>query len=57
MLGKSLSKNHWASLFILFVGVSLVQIQNATKKASVSESTEQSQMLGMAAVIISCVSS
>jgi len=58
MLGKSLSKNHWAALFILFVGVSLVQIQNAVKKsASVTSSTEQSQMLGMAAVIISCVSS
>jgi len=56
MLGKSLSKQHWGSLLILFMGVSAVQIQNATKKASVSEG-EQSQLVGMAAVLISCISS
>jgi len=56
MLGKSLSKQHWTSLLILFVGVSAVQIQNASKKANVSEA-EQSQIVGMAAVLVSCISS
>ena len=37
-------------------GVSAVQIQNATKKANVSEA-EQSQLVGMAAVLVSCISS
>jgi len=54
MLGKSLSKQHWVSLFILFVGVSAVQIQNATKK-TVAE--DQSLAVGMVAVIVSCISS
>ena len=40
----------------LFSGVSTVQIQNATKKASVSES-DQSQIVGLASVLVSCISS
>jgi len=56
MLGRSLSKQHWISLLILFVGVSMVQIQNASKKANVSEA-EQSQIVGLAAVLVSCISS
>merc|ERR1719187_1728182 len=56
MLGRSLSKQHWISLLILFVGVSTVQIQNASKKANVSEA-EQSQIVGLAAVLVSCISS
>jgi len=56
MLGKSLSKQHWGALLLLFVGVSTVQIQNATKKASVSES-EQSQIVGLLSVLVSCISS
>ena len=36
--------------------MSTVQIQNATKKSSVSEA-DQSQLVGMIAVLVSCVSS
>ena len=37
-------------------GVSTVQIQNATKKVDLSQA-DQSQFVGMAAVLVSCVSS
>merc|ERR1719431_7518 len=56
MLGKALSKQHWGALLLLFVGVSTVQIQNATKKVDLSQA-DQSQFVGMAAVLVSCVSS
>ena len=39
-----------------FSGVSTVQVQNATKTASVSES-EQSQIVGLLSVLVSCISS
>lgn len=57
MLRKVLSRLQWASLVILFVGVSIVQMQpdNSTPKKTVA--TEQNPMLGLLAVIISCMMS
>jgi len=55
MLGKSLVSRQWLSLFLLFAGVSIVQV-NGTKEAS-TESIEQSQLIGMTAVLLACCSS
>ena len=55
MLGKKLSSLQWGSLVILFVGVSLVQLQSSS---SVSPSAQQQNyLLGLCAVIVSCLSS
>lgn len=52
MLRKELSKLQWVSLVILFVGVSVVQMQPDSGKAAVA--TAQNPWLGLVAVIISC---
>ena len=53
MLKKKLSGLQWTSLVILFVGVALVQVQGSSSKPSQT----QNQLLGLGAVIISCLSS
>ena len=54
LLGKKLTGLQWASLFTLFVGVAMVQLSG---EASEKSSQEQNQLLGLSAVVLSCVSS
>ncbi|KAK3101310.1 hypothetical protein FSP39_002590 [Pinctada imbricata] len=58
MLNKHLSKEQWASLVVLFTGVALVQLQpdNKPHKATSSE-VEHNPLVGLAAVLISCLMS
>ncbi|KAK7495469.1 hypothetical protein BaRGS_00013167 [Batillaria attramentaria] len=56
MLGKRLSRPQWVSLFFLFIGVSIIQVQSTSpSKSSVATSPNaQSPVKGLAAVIICC---
>jgi len=56
MLRKALSVVQWVSLVILFIGVSIVQLQPENAQTS-SEDREQRPMLGLFAVIVSCLMS
>ncbi|KAF8373606.1 srf-3 [Pristionchus pacificus] len=52
ILGRSLSGTQWAALFVLFIGVSLVQIDSSsTSKKSDSENP----LIGLISIIIACV--
>lgn len=53
MLSKKLHKHQWISLFILFVGVALVQLVEIQKKTTKSSST-QSPFIGFVAILIAC---
>ncbi|KAM9855973.1 UDP-galactose translocator [Aulostomus maculatus] len=58
MLRKSLSRVQWVSLLLLFAGVAIVQVQQeGNKEASTSQSSSQNYMVGLVAVVISCLSS
>ncbi|XP_034027760.1 UDP-galactose translocator-like isoform X2 [Thalassophryne amazonica] len=58
MLRKSLSRVQWVSLLLLFAGVAIVQVQQeGNKEASVSDTANQSYVVGLVAVVISCLSS
>ncbi|KAF7647721.1 hypothetical protein LDENG_00167770, partial [Lucifuga dentata] len=58
MLKKSLSRVQWVSLLLLFGGVAIVQLQQeGNKEASVSDSSSQNYLVGVVAVVISCLSS
>ncbi|XP_029013472.1 UDP-galactose translocator-like isoform X2 [Betta splendens] len=58
MLRKSLSRVQWISLLLLFSGVAIVQMQQeGNKEASVKDSSGQNYMVGLVAVVISCLSS
>ncbi len=55
LLSKKLSGAQWGSLVILFVGVAFVQVQGGgTSKVN---TTDQNQVVGLIAVIVSCLSS
>ena len=54
LLSKKLSGVQWGSLVALFVGVAMVQVSS---KAVEKSSQEQNQLLGLAAVVLSCLSS
>ncbi|XP_064400325.1 UDP-galactose translocator-like [Halichondria panicea] len=55
LLSKKLSGAQWGSLVILFVGVAFVQVQGGgTSKVN---TTDQNQIVGLIAVIVSCLSS
>ena len=56
MLGKRLSIVQWISLVILFTGISIVQMQPENAGNS-SIQTEQRPLLGLVAVIVSCLMS
>ena len=56
LLRKELSKLQWVSLVILFIGVATVQLQSASGKPP-SAATVQRPIIGLVAVIISCVMS
>ena len=55
MLQKSLSRIQWGSLLMLFIGVTLVQLKVASSNETDKEN--ENQVVGLAAVIISCLSS
>ena len=58
MLHKKLSQIQWLSLVLLFVGISIVQLQSQdAEKAKKTLSVQQNHLLGMAAVLISCIMS
>jgi UDP-sugar transporter A1/2/3 len=57
MLRKQLSKVQWVSLVILMVGVSAVQLQPHDNKVSQKINTEQNPMIGLLAVVVSCLMS
>lgn len=55
MLGRKLSGLQWSSLVILFVGVALVQLQSSSSSSHSDQ--KQNHLLGLCAVIVSCLSS
>ncbi|XP_067408484.1 UDP-galactose translocator [Emydura macquarii macquarii] len=58
MLRKSLSRLQWLSLLLLFAGVAIVQVeQSQTGGESAVGAARQSYAVGLAAVLISCLSS
>ena len=57
MLRKALSKTQWFALVLLLFGVAFVQLQPHDAKASESVATEQNPLVGLLAVITSCVMS
>jgi len=52
MLGRSLIRTQWISLFILFVGIAIVQVQNA---GATQLNENQSPFIGFGSVIVACV--
>jgi len=52
MLGRQISKTQWMALLVLFVGVAVVQVQNASAGSS---SEDQSAVLGFGSVVIACI--
>ncbi|KAM9342478.1 UDP-galactose translocator [Pholidichthys leucotaenia] len=58
LLRKSLSRVQWVSLLLLFAGVGIVQVQQeGNKETSVKDTSSQNYMVGLVAVVISCLSS
>uniref|UniRef100_S4R9Q8 Solute carrier family 35 member 2 n=1 Tax=Petromyzon marinus TaxID=7757 RepID=S4R9Q8_PETMA len=57
MLHRSLSRAQWGSLLLLFCGVAAVQVQQVGGGESSTAGGDQSYLIGLVAVIISCVSS
>lgn len=51
MLGRTLIKTQWMSLFILFVGIAIVQVQNA---GATQLNENQSPLIGFGSVIVAC---
>merc|ERR1712226_1340677 len=54
MLQKSLNSRQWFSLLLLFAGVSIVQLNNSKASENIHDSIEQSQFIGMVAVLMAC---
>lgn len=54
LLSKKLSSLQWVSLVTLFVGVAMVQLSG---QASEKSSQDQNHLIGLSAVILSCLSS
>ena len=57
MLKKSLSRVQWLSLLLLFAGVAVVQVGQESQDELAFASYGQNQVVGLAAVLISCLSS
>ncbi|XP_007422278.1 UDP-galactose translocator [Python bivittatus] len=60
MLRKSLSRLQWLSLVLLFAGVAIVQVeqqQAGGKPTPKGQGMQQSYMVGLVAVVVSCLSS
>lgn len=60
MLKKQLSRLQWVALFLLFAGVSIVQLQTTSSSASTKDdkaAMDQRPLLGLVAVVVSCLMS
>ena len=57
MLKKQLSKSQWVALVMLFVGVSLVQLQHTNTSKAKSTGRSQNPTIGFIAVLTSCLCS
>ena len=57
MLNKKLSVVQWGSLVCLFAGVAIVQVQELQSSPPDTTAQEQKPLLGLLAVIVSCLSS
>ncbi len=55
MLNRKLSSLQWVSLVVLFMGVALVQVQNISSSSKSAQ--DQNQVVGLVAVVVSCLSS
>lgn len=54
MLNRSLKFTQWLSLFVLFVGISIIQIQNV-KSSSADSDAQKNALFGLICVVIACV--
>eukprot|EP00808_Paulinella_micropora_P016609 g26429.t1 len=57
LLSRRLSALKWASLVLLMIGCALVQLQLEPPKERVSDAAPQRPVLGVAAVLLSCITS
>lgn len=57
LLRKELIRTQWTALLFLFIGVSMVQLSQSDTSSKVIAGVEQSPMLGLVAVLLSCCSS
>lgn len=54
MLNRSLKFTQWIALFVLFVGVSIIQIQNVKSSGS-DVDAQKNALFGLVCVILACV--
>ena len=54
ILGKKLRKMKWFSLFLLFIGIALVQVQPSMSSTG---PTKQNPLIGLLAVLVACLCS
>ena len=57
MLRKTLTQKQWLGLVILFIGISIVQLQPENTEQSQGTKNKQRPLLGLFAVIVSCLMS
>lgn len=60
LLGRSLNREKWLALVLLMIGVTLVQTESVSSSSTTcanTESTSQKPLVGLLAVLTSCVSS
>jgi len=57
LLGKSLSRKQWISLFLLMMGVTLVQMELQSNQATGDKENNQNPLHGLVAVLTACFSS
>uniref|UniRef100_A0A8D0E0U4 Solute carrier family 35 member A2 n=1 Tax=Salvator merianae TaxID=96440 RepID=A0A8D0E0U4_SALMN len=57
MLRKSLSRLQWMSLVLLFAGVAIVQVEQQQAGSKPAAGAQQSYIVGLVAVVVSCLSS
>lgn len=55
LLKMKLSRMQWLALFILFVGVVLIQLPSGSAVSDIPSSTSQNVTLGMTAIVICCM--
>jgi len=54
LLNRSLKFTQWISLFVLFVGISIIQIQNV-KSSGANSDAQKNALFGLICVILACV--
>ncbi|KAI6239166.1 hypothetical protein M3Y99_00620800 [Aphelenchoides fujianensis] len=54
-LGRRFSTQRWAAIFLLFVGVAAVQLNNIEESSHSSESSTENPFIGLVAVLCTCV--